>query len=92
VRGGEMRVRALGIAMLMFGLAGVLASFGLWWMLYRYGTTIGEAAGVRVPCTQHCGGVDGAFLAGLVASACLAFVGLVITVARSSMRGQPQPG
>ena len=90
MRGGEMRVRALGIAMLMFGLAGVLASFGMWWVLYRFGKSIGEAAGVQVPCSQHCGGVDGAFLAGLVASVCIAFVGLAITVVRSLMRGQPQ--
>lgn len=86
-----MRVRALGVAMVLFGLAGVLASFGLWWMLYRYGKSIGDAAGVRVPCTQHCGGVDGVFLTALVASACVAFVGLVLTVARPLMRGQQQP-
>ena len=54
-----MRVRALGVAMVLFGITGALASFGLWWMLYRYGKSVGDAAGVRVQCTQHCGGVGG---------------------------------
>ena len=85
-----MRTRALGIAILMFGLAGVLASFGLWWMLYRYGKGIGDAAGVHVACTQHCGGVDGSHLIGVVASAALALIGLSVTAA-SSAHKQPSP-
>lgn len=85
-----MRVRALGVAMLVFGLAGVLASFGLWWVLYRYGKSVGDAAGVRVQCTQHCGGVDGPFLVGVVASAAVALVGLIVTVAGFSRRQIPQ--
>jgi hypothetical protein len=84
-----MRVRALGVTMLVFGLAGALASFGLWWMLYRYGESIGDAAGVRVPCIQHCGGVDGAFLTGLIASACVAVIGSCITVMSILRRSRP---
>ncbi|MCU1398856.1 MAG: hypothetical protein JWN62_1965 [Acidimicrobiales bacterium] len=76
-----MRTRSVGVAMLLFGIAGALLSFGLWWMLYRYGTSIGEAAGVPVPCTQHCDGVDGPFLAGVIASGGAVLVGLVVTVA-----------
>ena len=86
-----MRVRALGAAMLLFGIAGALAAFGLWWMLYRYGKSIGDAAGVRVQCTQNCGGVDGPFLAGVVASACVALVGFVVTATARSSRKQAPP-
>lgn len=86
-----MRVRALGVAMVLFGIAGALASFGLWWMLYRYGKSIGDAAGVRVECTQHCGGVDGTYLIGVIAGALLALVGLVVAVsARPSRARQPR--
>lgn len=74
--------------MLLFGIAGVLASFGLWWMLYRYGKSIGDAADVPVRCTQHCGGVDGPYLVGLICSACLVLVGLVVTVVALSSRRQ----
>ena len=83
-----MRIRAFGVAMLLFGIAGVLASFGLWWMLYRYGKSIGDSAGFRVQCTQHCGGVDGPFLVGGICSACVVLVGLVVTVVAQSSRRQ----
>lgn len=86
-----MRVRALGIAIALFGAAGSLASFGLWWMLYRYGKSIGDAAGVHVKCTQHCGGIDGAYLGGVIAGASLVLVGLVVAVsARPSRCREPQ--
>lgn len=83
-----MRVRALGIALVLFGIAGVAASFGLWWMQYRYGESLGDAAGVKVECTQHCGGVDGPYLVAVVAGACLALIGLVMTVGARPIRSR----
>ena len=74
-----------GVVMLLFGIAGALLSFGLWWMMYRYGKSIGQAAGVRFPCTERCGSVDGPFLAGVIASGGAVIVGSVVTVA--SLRG-----
>ncbi len=85
-----MRARALGVAMLLFGSAGALVSFGLWWMLYRYGKSISDAAGVRVPCTHHCGGVDGPFLAGVIASLCVVVVGLAVTAASLGRVARPE--
>lgn len=84
-----MRARALGVAMVLFGLAGALVSFGLWWMLYRYRSSIGDAAGVRIPCTRHCGGVDGPFLTGVIASICVALVGLAATAASLGRLSRP---
>ena len=75
--------------MVLFGRAGALVSFGLWWMLCRYRRSIGDAAGVRIPCTRHCGGVDGPFLAGVIASICVALVGLAATAASLGRLSRP---
>lgn len=82
-----MRLRPLGIAMLMFGLAGVLASCGGWWLMYRYSRSAGDIAGIRNACASHCGGVDGGFLVGAMVSGGVAVLGLAAAFARISARG-----
>ena len=79
-----MRIQALGIAMVLLGAAGAIASWGVWWILYRYGSSLGEAS--EVACVEHCGGVDGPFLAGLIASCAIAAAGLIITAVRARTR------
>ena len=54
-----MRVRALGVAFVLFGLAGLLGSYVGWWWMYRFGASAADVADVQVTCIKHCGGVDG---------------------------------
>lgn len=84
-----MRVRALGAAMVLFGLVGALVSFGAWWMLYRYSRGPADVAGIETACVTHCGGVDGVFLVGVVASIGLGLVGIMCVVV--SLRPRPAP-
>lgn len=85
-----MRLRALGIAMFCFGIAGAGVSFGSWWIIHRTGKNAADAVGAEVRCVQHCGGVDGPFLAGVVAGGCVALLGLVLTLTLRPSRREGQ--
>ena len=76
-----MRVRAIGVALVCFGLAGLLGSYIGWWMMYRLGASAAAAADIEVTCTKHCGGVDGPFLLALIGSGVLTMVGLALVAA-----------
>ncbi len=73
-----MRVRALGIAMLTFGIAGVVAAWGGWFLKYRYFNSAAEIA-VKAACTQHCQ-LDGPFMIAAVISGGIAVLGIVVAV------------
>lgn len=81
-----MRLRALGMAMVMFGIAGALASWGVWFLKYRYFRSAAEIA-VNASCTQHCQ-LDGPFVAAAVISGGVAVVGVVIAVSQLGAGGR----
>lgn len=82
-----MRLRALGVALILFGFVGALGSFGAWWVQFRYGRSITDFASVEIACKSHCGGVDGLYLAGVIVSGGVSLVGLAAVVV-SFVRGQ----
>ena len=73
-----MRFRALGMAMAMFGIAGVVAAWGVWFLKYRYFDSAAEIA-MNTACTQHCQ-LDGPFMTAAVISGGIAVLGIVISV------------
>ena len=73
-----MRLRALGMAMVTFGVAGVLAAWGVWFLKYRYFRSAAESA-VNAACTQHCQ-LDGPFIIAAVISGGIAVLGVVVAV------------
>lgn len=73
-----MRLRALGMAMVMFGIAGVVAAWGVWFLKYRYFSSAAEIA-MSTACTQHCQ-LDGPFMTAAVISGGLAVLGVVVAV------------
>ena len=75
-----MRLRALGMAMMMFGIAGALASWGVWFLKYRYFRSAAEVA-VNAACTEHCH-LDGPFIAAAVISGGVAVMGVVVAVSQ----------
>lgn len=87
-----MRTRMLGGAMIMFGIAGTLLSYGIWWWLYRFGQSAADAADIDVACTQFCDGIGGPALIGLAASGATAALGLcvvIVSLIATGRREQP---
>ena len=81
-----MRFRALGVAMVMFGIAGVVASWGVWFLKYRYFNSAAEIA-VNAACTQYCQ-LDGPFLTVALVSGAVAVLGAVVAVIGLVGRGR----
>jgi len=78
----KMKMRLFGGAMVLFGIAGAMASYGIWWAMYRMGESAADAAGgPPVECVHYCEGIGGPALTGLLASGGLAVVGLLLVVA-----------
>ena len=66
----RLRLRVLGVAIVMFAMAGIVACVGGWWLMYRYSRSAAD------------GGVDGPFLVGAIISGCFAVCGLALFLAR----------
>ncbi len=81
-----MRLRALGMAMVAFGIAGVLGAWGVWFLKYRYFRSAAEIA-LNAACTQHCR-LDGPFIVAAVISGGIAVLGLVLAVSQAVAGGR----
>lgn len=81
-----MRLRALGMAMMMFGMAGALASWGAWFLKYRYFHSAAELA-VNAACTEHCH-FDAPFTTAAIISGAVALVGAVVAVSQLAAGGR----
>lgn len=73
-----MRLRALGMAMVVFGVAGVVAAWSVWFLKYRYFGSAAEIA-TNTVCTQHCQ-LDGPFMTAAVIGGGVAVLGVVVAV------------